>query len=114
MKIEKQVSQAVNHISISDEEQRHLDMARQKAIYSQTEPSWKRYVSAPNLAYASIAILVVSISFITMNSPTTPHKQLGYDNELALLESKVPVELVEQLDFYMWLDSQQLSDKTIL
>ena len=110
MNLEKHSKHTIDQISISDEEKNRLAQARSKALNEPQGISFNRLFSAPVLAYASILVIIglVSFSSFTPNVNETP----SFDDEFAYLNSLESVEMVEQLDFYIWIESQHINTNT--
>ena len=109
--LNEQINHAIDNISINANEIDQLAQARQQALDGSKHSLFSSF-SSPIMVYASLFLVVGFISFTTLNmssdfTETTPR----FDESFSLLSSQEPVEMYEDLEFYMWLETELTSSK---
>jgi len=105
------IKQQLDSIEVDDTISRQLNRGRHKAIHSSktSPPFWANFWGwKPAVAYASVGLLSLTI---WMNSVTDEDKN-GFNaiDDLELLSAQDSLELYENLDFYLWLEEQDMDD----
>lgn len=107
MNIDKNAKQSIDNISISREEKLKLAQAREHALSNVSSSFFEHFFTTQVLAFASILVIVGLVSFTHLKSTSDSIDNSHMFDELAVLNGEEPIELVENLDFYIWLESQE-------
>jgi len=105
------IKQSIDEINISKDEHIKLIQAREKALNS-GQSSTSTWFKTPVIAYASIVLVVCSISYslyIKPNKMTINPTQ--FEQEFALMQQADLIAMSEDLEFYMWLDINEKINK---
>jgi len=102
--LHNKINRTINDISLSTDEIKQLAQARQRALTAPKQHFFSSFFT-PVMAYASLFLVVGLISFSVLNKPADLlNKTPQFDETFALISSPEPVELYENLEFYMWLE----------
>jgi len=97
------INRTIDDISLSNDEIKQLAQARQRALEAPKQRFFSSF-STPVMAYASLFLAVGIVSFSLFNKPEDRINQTPqFDEAFTLISSQEPVELYENLEFYMWL-----------
>ncbi len=84
-----------------------LKQAREKALSQKTASRQRRkrwqWIGIPSLA-ATAAVAVITVSSL-MHSPRSTESESLFFQDLELLAVEEDMELIEELEFYQWLES---------
>lgn len=106
--LHNKINNAIDDISLSANEKNQLAQARQQAL-SEPKKSFFSSFSSPIMAYASLFLVVGIVTISLLNKPTDFTKTSPqFDETFALISSQEPVELYEDLEFYMWLEVERV------
>lgn len=96
--------------ALSSDTQHRLRLAREQALKQAVKESWTHWLSWRWLSGvgAGVALASVIAFMIVPNVQTTPNSLSPLD-DLDLLTAEVDMDLVDDLEFYQWLD-ESLSD----
>lgn len=90
--------------SLDDSIVARLKNARIQAL---SEPQkMDRWTWIPVASVASVATMLVLVSFLYRGAPQHEAQTVANGVELELLMSQESLELLEQLEFYQWLDNE--------
>ena len=80
-----------------------LNRIRHAALAETKAPGWHWWVPASGLATACAVLVAVNLSLREPSTPTQVESPLG---DLELLASNENLEMLEELEFYAWLETE--------
>ncbi|MFK8013505.1 MAG: hypothetical protein AB8B80_15810 [Marinicellaceae bacterium] len=91
-----------------------LDEIREKAISNNNKTHWYNRVSWHLLGPAVAAMVLVVVFMSTNRNPVVDTQTDSFLNDLDLLSHEIDVELLEDLEFIAWLDSENILEGDLL
>jgi anti-sigma-K factor RskA len=101
----QKIKHTLDQQTLDTDTTRQLAQARQKAL-QQSQPFWRMSYAVPAMVMASLMAIVVMINQqLPDQSPSFAADSI---DTFEILSSKDELEMYENLEFYVWLDEQEI------
>ncbi len=107
-KLDSVIRQALDRTvdQLDGETRSKLAQARVKALASLNRPKTVAWFSAPVPVLASVLVIFMGLSL--WNSQPEPAIDIAADTDLEFLAASEPLDLYDDLEFFMWLSEQDI------